>query len=254
MDKPTTINVMRRYEVKYILTKEQLAYLKPRLLERMKIDRYGMTTIASLYYDTDSFALIRRSLEKPFYKEKLRLRSYGLAKEDSPVYLEIKRKNAGIVYKRRAASTEKQVEAFLNEGIPLGQEQIERELFAFKEKYGALHPQYLILYDRVAYYEEGGDLRLTIDHNPRYRVDELNLHTSLEGKPLLGEEKAILEVKAQQSIPLWLCEILTQGKIYPSSCSKVGTAHRLEKSRPAKPLAHRPYEVEKGKRTYGIAI
>lgn len=253
MEKAAVVNVMRRYEVKYILTKEQLAYLQPRLLERMKIDRYGMTSIASLYYDTADFFLIRRSIEKPFYKEKLRLRSYGLAKEGSPVYLEIKRKNDGIVYKRRAASTEEAVESFLNGGAPLGQAQIERELLAFKEKYGALYPQYLIIYDRVAYYEEGGDLRLTIDHNPRYRVDDLNLHTSLDGKPLLKEGEAILEVKAQASIPLWLCELLTKGRIYPSSCSKVGTAHRLEKKKEARPLIRR-YYAEKGERIHGIAI
>lgn len=223
-----SMNFKQRKEIKYRLSKEQLAFFETKIAEHMEIDAYGLTSIASLYYDTPDYRLINRSIEKPFFKEKLRLRSYGLADEDSRIYLEIKRKNAGIVYKRRAASSEGEFADFIEGKASLGNSQIERELQAFLGKYGVLEPKYLIIYDRVAYFEKGGDLRVTIDRNPRYRNADLDLHTSMEGTPLLEEGEAILEVKAQGALPLWLSELLTEGKIYQTSFSKVGTAHILE--------------------------
>lgn len=222
------ISVMKRYELKYVLTKEQVEMFKAQILKHMKLDKYGLTTISSIYYDTPTYTLINRSIEKPAYKEKIRLRSYGLAKEDSPVFLEIKRKNEKIVYKRRIVTTEKRVAKFFLEDEEFDKKQISRELVAFKEKYQILEPKYLIIYDRMAYYQDDSDVRVTLDMNPRYRIDHLNLHTSLEGTSLLNEGEAILEIKVQHSIPLWLTEILTKEKIYLSSFSKVGTAHKKE--------------------------
>ena len=223
-----TINVMKRTELKHRLSKEQVAYFEKAILEHMEVDAYGLTSIASLYYDTPDFRLINRSLEKPRFKEKLRLRSYGLAKENTPLFLEVKRKYDGIVYKRRTKLSQASMDEYIAHNGGLGNSQIDRELQAFLKNYGVLEPKYLIVYDRVAYFEKGGDLRITIDHNPRYRTNDLNLHTSMEGTPLLEEGEAILEVKVQNSIPLWLGEILTKGKIYQSSFSKVGTAHQKE--------------------------
>ncbi|MBP5217079.1 MAG: polyphosphate polymerase domain-containing protein [Bacilli bacterium] len=222
------ISVMKRYELKFHLDQWQVAYFKRAILEHMKIDRYGLTTIGSLYYDTPHFTLINRSIEKPFYKEKIRLRSYGLAKENSPVFLEIKRKNDKVVYKRRVVTDEKKAERFFQSKRQFEESQIARELEAFQSKYGFLEPKYLILYDRIAYFQEEGDLRVTLDQNPRYRTEDLNLHASLNGIPLLGEQEAILEVKVQHSIPLWLVGILSKGKIYQTSFSKVGAAHKKE--------------------------
>ena len=106
------VQVMKRYELKYRLTKEQVEFFKTKVLDHMKVDKYGLTTISSLYYDTPNYSLINRSIEKPLFKEKIRLRSYGIAKEDSPVFLEIKRKNEKIVYKRRIATVEDKAERF----------------------------------------------------------------------------------------------------------------------------------------------
>ncbi len=222
------ISVMKRYELKYHLNKMQVEYFKRAILEYMKIDKYGLTTISSIYFDTPNYSIINRSIEKPAYKEKIRLRSYGLAKKDTPVFLEIKRKNEKIVYKRRIVTTEDKVEQFLNNEEVFDKKQISRELEAFKESYGVLEPKYLIIYDRIAYYQDNSDVRITLDMNPRYRVDNLNLHTSTDGIPLLEEGEAILEVKVQHSVPLWLVKILTEGKIYQTSFSKVGTAHKRE--------------------------
>jgi hypothetical protein len=257
MEKEKIISVMKRYELKYLLTKEQVAFFKEKVLKHMKIDKYGLTTISSIYYDTPNCTLINRSIEKPKYKEKIRLRSYGLAKEDSPVFLEIKRKNENIVYKRRIVTKEAKANDFFNSDEEFGKDQISRELEAFKEQYGSLEPKYLIIYDRIAYYQDNSDLRITLDMNPRYRVDDLNLHTSLEGIPLVNEGEAILEIKVQHSVPLWLVKILTEGKIYQTSFSKVGTAHKRELTNKIKLENKVNQQIElqvKGEYQYGFTI
>jgi len=223
------INVMKRYELKYILNKEQTEYLIECLKGHMNVDEYGKTSIASLYYDTLNSRLIRESLEKPDFKEKVRLRSYGLNKPGKPVYLELKRKAFGIVYKRRVETNPIAVEKFFNkETNELSEGQIAKEISYFRDYYEKLVPRCLIIYDRVAYYEPDGDLRLTIDYNPRYRTKDLNLSTSMDGISLLDEGDTILEIKVQDAIPLWLSSILDKGKIYKSSFSKYGEAYSRE--------------------------
>ena len=226
------IAVMKRYELKYILSPQQRAYLEKALEGHMKIDKYGITSIASLYYDTPDYRLIRLSIQKPPFKEKIRLRSYGLATEESPVFLELKRKYDRIVYKRRVQSTIPVVNRFfLREGDIPANGQIAREIQYFRDYYGTLVPACLIVYDRAAYFEPDGDLRLTIDGNPRYRVDNLNLTSSMEGTSLLPEGYSILEIKVQLAMPLWLTHILDEGKIYRGSFSKYGEAYKAQAAR-----------------------
>ena len=223
------IVVMKRYELKYLLSSDQTEYLVKALEGHMKLDQYGRTSIASLYYDTPNYQLIRTSVEKPLFKEKVRLRSYGLATLESPVYLELKRKAYKIVYKRRVQTTIPLVEKFFaGSGDICAGGQINREITYFRDYYGTLVPACLIIYDREAFFEPGGDLRLTIDYNPRYRVDQLNLTTSMEGTLLRPPGDTILEVKVQQAIPLWLTKILNDGQIYKNSFSKYGTAFKQQ--------------------------
>ena len=223
------VTVMKRHEIKYLLDAQKTAYLRARLVGHMVPDAFGLTSIASLYYDTPDRRLIRASLEKPPFKEKLRLRSYGLAEEGSPVYLELKCKAFDTVYKRRVQSTLDGVRQFFEGGAPLGDGgQITREIRAFCDLYDTLSPSCLIIYDRTAYFEPDGELRLTIDENPRYRMRDLALDRSMDGIPLLPEGWTILEIKVQDAIPLWLAEILSSGKIYRGSFSKYGEAYRRE--------------------------
>ena len=223
------IVTMQRYEIKYILSAEQTDILREKLVGHMEPDAYGLTSIASLYYDTPDYRLIRTSIEKPLFKEKIRLRSYGLASPGSRVFLELKRKAYGIVYKRRVPTTEEAVKRFFDyEGDICADGQIAREIAYFRGYYKRLVPVCLIIYDRIAYFEPGGDLRLTIDHNPRYRVTELDLSTSMDGISLLPEGHTILEIKVQQAMPLWLTEILTDAKIYKGSFSKYGEAFKRQ--------------------------
>ena len=223
------IDVMKRFELKYILSPEQEAFLKERLKGHMKVDDFGLTTIASLYYDTPDRRLINASIEKPLFKEKLRLRSYGMATDYSAVFLELKRKAYDVVYKRRVQSTVSSVNDFFAGRHGIGDDgQISREITYFRDFYKNLVPSCLIIYDRTAYYEPEGDVRLTIDQNPRYRVEKLDLCSSMDGIPLLSKGYSILEIKVQQSVPMWLSEILSEGKIYKSSFSKYGEAYRQQ--------------------------
>ena len=223
------ITVMKRYELKYLLDAKQTELLRERLKGRMEVDRYGKTSIASLYYDTPTYQLIRTSLEKPEFKEKIRLRSYGLATEGSPVFLELKRKAYGTVYKRRVETTVPLVKKFFSgEGDICAPGQINREITSFRDHYKELVPSCLIIYDRTAYYEPGGDLRLTIDENPRYRTNDLTLTKSMDGISLLDEGWTVLEIKVQDAVPLWLCEILSAGGIRKGSFSKYGEAYRQQ--------------------------
>ena len=223
------IVVMKRYELKYILSPEQADFCRERIKGHMEIDEFGKTSISSLYYDTPDYRLIRASIEKPPFKEKIRLRSYGLATDSSPVFLELKRKTAGIVYKRRVSSTIPLVQRFFDGlGDICAGGQLNREIVYFRDYYKNLVPACLIIYDRTAYFEPGGDLRLTIDEAPRYRTEDLDLRISMEGTLLLPPGYSILEVKVQQAMPLWLTAILSEGKIYKASFSKYGTAYKQQ--------------------------
>ena len=223
------IVVMKRYELKYLLDSAQTDFLVKSLEGHMKLDQYGRTSIASLYYDTPNYQLIRTSVEKPLFKEKIRLRSYGLATRESPVYLELKRKAYGIVYKRRVQSTIPLVEKFFaGSGDICAGGQINREITYFRDYYQTLVPACLIIYDREAFFEPGGDLHLTIDYCLRYRVDHLDLTTSMDGLPLRPPGHTILEIKVQEAMPLWLTHILDEGQIYKNSFSKYGEAFRQQ--------------------------
>ena len=223
------ITVMKRYELKYLLDADQTEFLRKRLKGRMEADQYGKTSIASLYYDTPTYQLIRTSVEKPEFKEKIRLRSYGLATEESPVFLELKRKAYGIVYKRRVQTTIPLVKKFFSgEGDICAPGQINKEITVFRDHYKTLVPACMIIYDRIAYFEPGGDLRLTIDENPRYRTNDLTLTKSMDGISLLDEGWTVLEIKVQDAVPLWLCEILSAGGIRKGSFSKYGEAYRQQ--------------------------
>lgn len=221
--------VMKRYELKYIISPEQEAFFKEKISDHMSVDQFGLSHIGTLYYDTPDYRLISRSIEKPEFKEKIRLRSYGLATDTSPVFLELKRKAYGIVYKRRVQSTIPLVRKFFDgEGDICASGQINREITYFRDLYGTLAPACLIIYDRTAYFEPGGDLRLTIDNDPRYRTEDLDLRVSMEGISLLPKGWSILEIKVQEAMPLWLTRILDEGKIYKNSFSKYGEAYKIQ--------------------------
>ena len=161
--------VFRRRELKFLLDGRQREELEQLLREYMVPDKYGRSTICNLYYDTEDFRLIRHSLEKPVYKEKLRLRSYGVVEPGTDVFLEMKKKYQGIVYKRRMQVTEEEAKAFMERSAPLPQDnQIGRELIYFRDFYGDLEPRVHLSYEREAWFgKEDAGFRMTLDQNIR---------------------------------------------------------------------------------------
>lgn len=220
--------VFKRYELKYLLNPEQKAAVLSAMEPYMKLDKYGATTIRNIYFDTESYRLIRRSIEKPVYKEKLRIRSYAQARPGSDVFVELKKKYDSVVYKRRLSMPEAEAMAWLTGGqCPHEDSQISREIEYFLSYYRTLKPAVFLSYRREAYYcIEGGDFRVTFDDEILCRREELSLESGVWGTPLLPEGKCLMEIKCSGGIPLWMTHALTQNRIYKTSFSKYGTAYQ----------------------------
>ena len=216
-----------RHEIKYSITAGQrddlLRALKPRLIA----DPHGESVVCSVYYDTPDYRLIRRSMEKPTYKEKLRIRSYGPAGPEDMVYIEIKKKYRDIVSKRRLSLSEREAEAYLSGKAKLSSAtQIGDEIEYFRSCYPGIVPSVYICCDRMAFYSAvDPNLRLTFDQNIRWRNRELSLQGEAYGSPLLNDDQVLMEIKALSSLPIWLTNLLSEKKIYHNSFSKYGTAY-----------------------------
>ena len=220
-------SVFKRYELKYLLTREQKQKVLEAMAPYMELDQYGRTTIRNIYYDTDSFRLVRHSIEKPAYKEKLRIRSYGKADPFSPVFVELKKKYDSVVYKRRLAMAETEAMDWISGDMPcLREEQIVEEIDYFLDYYHSLHPVVFLSYEREAYYErDGGDFRVTFDDHILCRQEELSLEADIWGTSLLEEGLVLMEIKCSGGIPLWMTQVLSREHIYKTSFSKYGTAY-----------------------------
>lgn len=220
--------VFQRYEIKYMLTQEQKQQVLQAMKPYMELDGYGRTTIRNIYFDTDNFRLIRNSIEKPAYKEKLRVRSYARADENSTVFVELKKKYQSVVYKRRISMTEAEAMNWLaNKEHCHKDTQISREVDYFLEYYETLHPAVFLSYEREAYYEKaGGDFRVTFDDNILCRQEDLSLKSEVYGTSLLPEEMVLMEIKCSGGIPLWMTHLLSEQQIFRISFSKYGTAYK----------------------------
>ena len=221
-------NVFERCELKYMIDIEQKEKIMQAMEPYMALDCYGKATIRNLYFDTDDYRLIRHSIEKPVYKEKLRIRSYGKAEEDSLVYVELKKKHKHVVYKRRVSLTEKEAMKWLcARESDHSSTQISREIDYFMEYYKTLQPRVYLSYEREAYYtREYSDFRVTFDENILCREERLSLQEEAGGVPILEEGKVLMEIKCSGGIPLWMTQILTELHIYKTSFSKYGTFYR----------------------------
>ena len=221
----------KRWELKYRMSKEQYERFLPYIEQYLSLDKYGLTTIQSLYFDTETDLLIRRSIEKPNYKEKLRLRSYGLSTDDSLLFLEIKKKFEKVVYKRRIKIKEKDCLDWIRTKQYNLTNQIEKEIDYFIKFYQTLKPRMLLIYDRAAYTQKESDLRITFDTNIRYRDYDLDLSKGFYGNQLIDDNIILMEIKSSTAFPLWLVKKLSEEKIYKTSFSKYGTAYKLTKQK-----------------------
>ena len=217
----------KRYEKKYMLTPDQLPRMLAGISGHMRADEFGRYTICNIYYDTDDFRLIRASLEKPVYKEKLRMRSYGVPGSRDEVFVELKKKYDGVVYKRRTAMKAADAVSYIHDGaVPKREDQICHEIDWFMRSYHP-KPKVFIAYDRTAFAGlDNPDLRLTFDTNLRWRDRDLDLRAGDYGEPLLVSGQTLMEIKIPGTTPVWLAHLLSEIGAFPTSFSKYGTCYQ----------------------------
>lgn len=230
----SSIEVFSRVEHKFIINNDTYKNIRKQLEPFVYEDGFskdgGYYTICNIYYDTDSDELIRKSIEKPVYKEKLRLRSYGRAEMDTKVFLEIKKKYDGVVNKRRTVIKLKDAyeftETYKKPAIKkFMNEQVVNELEFFMNHYKT-KPKVFLAYDRVALFgNDDIDLRITFDKNIRARRENVRLDSDDYGELILDEDKWIMEIKVVNAYPFWLLKILNDNGVYKSSFSKYGTEY-----------------------------
>ena len=213
----------KRYEKKYLVTHKQAAAVTAALLKHMTLDEYGTYWVQNIYMDTDNWDVINKSLEKPLYKEKMRLRCYGIPDETSNIFLELKKKFAGVVYKRRMAFSLEALKHPLREVLSKEDQQIAKEL-DFYLKGNPVDEKMFIAFRRTAYTGvENPGLRVTFDNDVRYRCCNLDFTSPEHGRQVLHENYQLMEIKTPISIPLWLSRALSENGIYRTSYSKYGT-------------------------------
>ncbi len=221
-------STFQRYELKYLLSKEQKQEILKAMSPYMKLDAYGRTTIRNIYYDTDNFRLIRRSLEKPAYKEKLRIRSYQQVTSEDPVFIELKKKYNSIVYKRRLTLPNDETMECFQTGTELPVDsQIGKEIEYFRGFYKGLKPAVFLTYEREAFFHvDGGDFRVTFDENILYRTRDISLKSEVYGTPIIGSDQSLMEIKTPGGLPLWMTHTLTDLHVTKTSFSKYGAAYQ----------------------------
>lgn len=232
------IEVFNRYENKYIMDTNAYHGIYNRLLAYMEPDEYNRNerfyAISNLYYDTEHDSLIRTSLAKPKYREKLRIRAYGIPEHDAKVYLELKKKVFGLVNKRRTALRLHEAYDFVSSGrapeLRTGMnKQVIQEIGYFLSRY-ELEPKLYLAYDRMALFsKDNRDLRITFDTNIRSRRYEVQLENGDYGEQLLAPGQWLMEVKAEHTVPVWLSRLLSELGMFRTSFSKYGNEFKRMK-------------------------
>lgn len=229
------IEVFSRYEKKFLLDEKTYRFITDRIGDYMVVDKYNQDkefyNIANIYYDTPNDALIRASIEKPVYKEKLRLRSYGVPALSDKVFLEIKKKYKGLVNKRRTKLILSEAYDLTLNGIkPQEAKHINKQVLSEIEYFLSMYdlqPKVYLTYDRRAYFAtDDRDFRVTFDTNIRSRREDVRLEAGNHGDLLIGNDFWLMEVKSSEAVPLWFTKILSEAEIYPTSFSKYGTEYK----------------------------
>lgn len=228
------IKTFQRYELKYLIDKTQFQKLLPLLKEQMNFDKFCKGdknyNIYNIYFDNSKNEIIQKSLSKPFYKEKLRLRSYEVPTESTTVFLELKKKIGNSVIKRRAVMKYNQALDFLKnkdtsmfKGLDkIVLEEIKKHIDRYNVK-----PKVNIQYERIAFFDKTDeDIRVSFDNNIFTSRELLNMEKLEKESNLLDENKFIMEIKCKGAIPIWLCKILSNLKIYKTSFSKYGNEYK----------------------------
>ncbi len=219
--------IFQRYEFKYLMDFRQLQAVLTAMAPHMVPDEYRHSSIRNLYLDTPDFRLIRRSMEKPVYKEKFRVRSYDRAGTDAKVFVELKKKYHSVVYKRRIFMPQEQALRCVAGTQCWPDSQIGAELGYAADFYKTLQPAVFLSYERESYRGvEDENFRVTFDTQIRYRQEELTLDSETWGIPILPAGQVLMEVKVAGGFPLWMAHVLSEQGIFKTSFSKYGAAYQ----------------------------
>ena len=191
----------------------------------MQPDDFGEYLVQSLYFDTDNWDVIRASIEKPVYKEKLRIRCYGIPDAASSVFLELKKKYKSTVHKRRVMLLLGDLQnKSARDIMATDNTQIGRELNYYLNSHN-VYEKVHISYNRLAFTTDNG-LRITLDKNIHFRTNQLDYNHPQGGLEILPANLTIMEVKTLGGMPLWLSYALSQHGIFPTSFSKYGVGYK----------------------------
>ncbi len=222
-------NIFKRVEKKFLLTEEEYHELFKRIEKNLLHDKYYASTICNIYFDNDNNDLLINSIEKPIYKHKVRLRSYGIPTLNDDVFLEIKSKYKSMVGKRRIKLKLNDFKKYQKTKKYSQNEQIMKEIDYLFKLYD-LKPAYFVAYDRKSFIgKDDAQLRITVDTNLRSRKDHLTLEYGDKGQNYFEEKMYIMEIKTLGAIPLWLVQNLSELKIYARSFSKIGNVYIKDK-------------------------
>lgn len=218
-------NIFNRVEQKYILSQDEKKKFIDKIKKHIIKDYYYDSLISNVYFDDSNNRLIINSLEKPLYKDKVRIRSYGIPTLDSNVFFEIKNKYKGIVGKRRIMIKLKDFYDYLDNKLVIDN-QIMNEL-DYLVKYYDLKPTLFISYHRYSYMgKEDNNLRITFDNDLISRYYDLKLESGIYGEKFFDNNECIMEIKTLGGYPMWLVNALSELKIYPESFSKYGSIYQ----------------------------
>lgn len=223
-------NTYKRREMKFLLDEDRYNTVLAAVRRFMTEEEFGLHTVMNIYLDDLNDDLIRNSLGKPVYKEKLRLRVYGRkAEDDSQAFLEIKKKFRGITYKRRYEGTYKELFDYISGGVlPERRGQVFQEIDYMINRLGLI-PRVVICCDREAFYaNDDVEFRVTFDGNIRFRRDKLDLREGDCGERLDKAPFSVMEIKSAGAVPMWLVKVLSENKLYHGSFSKYGTIYQSE--------------------------
>ena len=213
--------IFKRLEKKFILNKHQLTSFKKLINNHMQADAFGHYNVLNIYYDTPNWDIAKLQLEKPIYREKLRMRCYNSNNKNSDMFLELKKKYKGVSYKRRTYISDYANSTFtLNE-----KKQIDKEIDYYINT-NQVSERMFIGYSREAYAGiQDPNLRLTLDTNICYRTHDLNFNDVTNGTKILAHDQTLLEVKIGGAFPLWLAKFLSENQLYANSFSKFANSY-----------------------------
>ena len=232
------IEIFSRREQKYLITQWQYLQLVENILPYMRPDKYGVEgrySVTSLYFDNDDQDIYFETKNKLKYRQKLRLRVYDDTDRNGTAFFEVKQKHNKVVNKRRLVMPLSEAYRYLNNdaeelsSYETSNGQVLKEIDHFKRFYD-LQPEMIVSYNRHAFHGvTDPELRITFDLDLKCRNEDLALENGSYGHNFIDENLVVLEVKVNDSVPLWLTRHLQDLDCEQRSASKFCTSTELLK-------------------------